>query len=173
MELGSVDALLGQWITLSSCKQPCSCWVCTVSARFTGCRSSATCSYCCHCRFKQKTSTNLKDTNHVQYDGIRWYLMMPIFTSDMPMCCSIHFTHTMQQKYAFCITETYVNRNQDSIVSILTKFWAGMRNYGQIPSRWNRLLPSPEHPGGIYGPPTLLFNGHWSLFPQGYPLAKA
>jgi len=79
----------------------------------------------------------------------------------------------MQKKYALRTTETYVNRSQDSIVSTLTKFWAGMRNYCQIPSRWNRLLPSPECPGRISGPPTLLFNGHWSLFLQGYPLAKA
>jgi len=124
MELGGVDALLGQWITLSSCKQPCSCWVCTVSAWFTGCRSSATCSYCCHCRFKQETSTNLQDTTRTQNYSIRWYLVikqsMPIFTSDMPMCCSVHFTHTMQQKYVLYITETYDNRSQGSIVSILS-----------------------------------------------------
>jgi len=34
-------------------------------------------------------------------------------------------THTRQQKYALCITETYDNRSQDSILS---KFWAGMRD---------------------------------------------
>jgi hypothetical protein len=58
--------------------------------------------------------------------------------------------------------------SRDSSVGIATTMDWAARNWGSIPRRVKRSSSSPQHPDQVWGPPSLLSNGDWGLFPRGW-----
>jgi hypothetical protein len=56
-------------------------------------------------------------------------------------------------------------RSQDSTVSIVTGYGLDNRGVGVRVPVGSR-IPSFPRPYWLWGPPNLLFNGYWGLFPQ-------
>jgi hypothetical protein len=56
-------------------------------------------------------------------------------------------------------------RCRDNAVGIATGY--GLGDQGSIPVRGKRFISSPQCPGRPWGPPSLLSNGYWDLFPGG------
>jgi hypothetical protein len=67
-----------------------------------------------------------------------------------------------------CFSSVFLKqRSQDSTVGIATGYRLDdQRVRVQVPVG-SRIFSSPSHPDRFWGPPSLLSNGYWRLFPQG------
>jgi hypothetical protein len=71
-------------------------------------------------------------------------------------------------------TEQHLNQptrvltgSRDSSVGIATGYGLDDRGVGVRVPVGSRIFSSPRRPHGVWGPPSLLSNGYWGLFPRG------
>jgi hypothetical protein len=70
--------------------------------------------------------------------------------------CSITFCYWM-----------YCYGSRDSVVGIATSYRLDDLGVGVRVPVGSRIFTSPNRPDRLWGPPNLLSNGYWGLFPQG------
>jgi hypothetical protein len=57
-----------------------------------------------------------------------------------------------------------VLHSRDSSIGIAMGY--GLDRRGSIPDSGKRFFSTPQHPGWLWGPPSLLYNGYWHSFPR-------